>query len=819
MADATLETFQHDTPILDEAGDAPTNTGLPIFGVRAMSEAGDLCITCDTAFDWLTRPKVPVEYQDFSKQYGPHLGWVDRLMATKECVLCQFVARIFLQNPVGLSSADITHQRRFICQIANSGPVSKANGLRLDWDIRVNFLEGSDSDFNEGDVQQWDTRWSPRFRLLAKTIESLIDERSGYHESDKVSNLAIPVTEQCSRQFIERFYRLCAREHGDSCDVLKTVLYDTRQCMVTNDNPNEQHFPTYLVDVFSRKIVLAPRDSRYVALTYCWPDKTQGSYLVLLRSNEHLLKQNNNIDPGLLAPVVADAMEVVITMGEQYLWVDSLCIIQDDQERKMPEIMAMGRIYQRAALTIVAAAPADAGLPGIRDNTRSIYQDVAEIRRLKLVSGLPHVQDVLRFSRWNTRAWTYQEHLLSKRELIFTPYQLHYVCATDCFAEGHLNHKCIQDAQSAGSDKCCSYKAPDAFDERMIHSRVGEIRYDDIVSDITTRNLTFESDALNAIAGMLNMVTEALGVSFVCGLPIPYLFDQFLFWLPVRTLRRRGPSSRGLPFPSWAWVGWVGQATLLSGPEHLIWGTYTSAPNGEGFPPCQMLLPTASGQPDLSLSGIGYKVVSPYHPSLGQHESVLLQFTSSSAMAPISLFAWGSHAYDHGSVDSMCHAVCVSGSCAGLVLYNSNNQLSRDMDLYGHSQEEAWSKSVNCTQAQELVCLSETNTPWNWALKFSSPAGNDDETRYRQRKYWDSHKQDLFLEGWYDGKEEDALAEGLDLPNDAPYDVNKWEKGRKLVNVMVIEWQNDVAFRLGVGQIHVDAWQSLTLERKSIILG
>jgi len=55
-------------------------------------------------------------------------------------------------------------------------------------------------------------------------------------------------------------------------------------------------------------------------------------------------------------------------MGERYLWVDALCIIQDDSMDKEWQIARMGSIYSSAVFTIVAACgvDADAGLPGVR---------------------------------------------------------------------------------------------------------------------------------------------------------------------------------------------------------------------------------------------------------------------------------------------------------------------------------------------------------------------------------------------------------------------------------------------------------------------
>jgi hypothetical protein len=59
-------------------------------------------------------------------------------------------------------------------------------------------------------------------------------------------------------------------------------------------------------------------------------------------------------------------------IGERYLWVDSLCIVQDDPQEKHGQIANMDAIYGNAILTINAAAgqDANAGLPGVRPLSR-----------------------------------------------------------------------------------------------------------------------------------------------------------------------------------------------------------------------------------------------------------------------------------------------------------------------------------------------------------------------------------------------------------------------------------------------------------------
>jgi hypothetical protein len=73
-----------------------------------------------------------------------------------------------------------------------------------------------------------------------------------------------------------------------------------------------------------------------------------------------------------LSGTIADAVELTRQMGERYLWVDQLCIVQDELKMKDQQINSMDKIYRSAALTIVIAVdePGCGGLPGLDHRPR-----------------------------------------------------------------------------------------------------------------------------------------------------------------------------------------------------------------------------------------------------------------------------------------------------------------------------------------------------------------------------------------------------------------------------------------------------------------
>ncbi|KAL8991894.1 MAG: hypothetical protein Q9169_007557 [Polycauliona sp. 2 TL-2023] len=90
---------------------------------------------------------------------------------------------------------------------------------------------------------------------------------------------------------------------------------------------------------------------KYAALSYCWGI---GQDCKLTLSN--LETMFIDVPLSSLAQTIQDAISVACRMGVQFIWIDSLCIIQDSNSDKADEISAMDHIYQNAEFTICAAS-------------------------------------------------------------------------------------------------------------------------------------------------------------------------------------------------------------------------------------------------------------------------------------------------------------------------------------------------------------------------------------------------------------------------------------------------------------------------------
>lgn len=310
----------------------------------------------------------------------------------------------------------------------------------------------------------------------------------------------------------------------------------------------------------------------FVALSYVW-----GNAQIFKLVKETL---PNLLQPGSLAKSyelfpksIQDAVTLTRLLNHRYVWIDSLCIIQDDDSDKGAQVQLMDTIFTRASLTITAASgrDANAGLPGIDKGSRNIIQHTAVYSdELSLLSLMRGCDDVVDTSTWNGRCWTYQERLLSRRSMIFTNDTVYFECGEDIWSE---------DFNMLRSDVYMSASLQTITPSRgeepptLIHghqNRLGIFKGDYLrmVAEYTLRDMTFPADRISGFEGILNVFRKPYGPVFVWGMWSEEMLAHSLLWQPEQLLDRVpiDEKSKQPMYPSWSWAGWSG-AVKYSDPE------------------------------------------------------------------------------------------------------------------------------------------------------------------------------------------------------------------------------------------------------------
>lgn len=339
------------------------------------------------------------------------------------------------------------------------------------------------------------------------------------------------------------------------------------------------HHPRWLVDVERRCLVEATPGQRYLALSYVWG--THNSFQTL-RSNLEALKQYGSLVPSppslgrgtqeagatgplriagieKLARTVADVIEFADRLDERYLWVDALCIVQDDESDKQEHLSHMGSIYANAYATIVVINGAsDRGLCGIQDITPSMdrqrlggpYTPYYVRRPDSLVSAVRRHMDVMQRSVWNKRAWTFQEQIFSRRLIIINDSEITWECHCNVWLEGvkAVESQCARNTAVVAQG--FSFHMDPKFKDYSLHVR-----------QYNMRQFSYPEDSMDGFAGIVTVLQTTFLGGFLCCLPVMF-FDTALLWYNEGMVEERMPKKRhvyGGLAPTWSWAAFGGK--------------------------------------------------------------------------------------------------------------------------------------------------------------------------------------------------------------------------------------------------------------------
>ncbi|KAI9766645.1 MAG: hypothetical protein M1839_004800 [Geoglossum umbratile] len=328
----------------------------------------------------------------------------------------------------------------------------------------------------------------------------------------------------------------CVGLHGAAC---KPTPIPKHRCL-----PKTITF----VDVRYSCLVEQPLNCSYTALSY-----VQGNspFFQNMESQASDLRLRQGLNGIQLPKTVKDAISLTQQLGMRYLWVSGLCVTQGNEESKRTLASMADVIFAGAVLTIVAldGADADAGLLAGRDQDQKWRARIGKGLTLSAVKTYCGIRERNSWTH-ETRAWTYQEMVLSRRLLIFADGLTFFVCRKanwreDLVTEGNetptafcpLLHMFMRDIEDEPYGHCI----PDT--------------YAGCVAEYTRRKMTHASDALNAFAGLSRVLESQMRTTLRFGLPVA-LMDWALLFRPGKTIRPR-PG-----FPSWVWAGWEGGVEL-----------------------------------------------------------------------------------------------------------------------------------------------------------------------------------------------------------------------------------------------------------------
>lgn len=543
-------------------------------------------------------------------------GTWNQLKLRQHCSICKLVFSLIIADPVtkslqpSLAAIDVEIQgtQLHVKEVLSSGEsvLTVEYGFRQVGEIRM----VTESNYTTALRQGWED--NEQHREFCEVAASISQEGQVNPAS----------SQQVDIRQLKRWLTDCELNHTGEC------------------NPNVSHraeignIPLILIDVVNNCLVPSTSTVKYFALSYVWGAANISPTLL---ANYQARCQKGGLPTDQLVKTIADAIVLVRALNERYIWVDALCIVQDDVDRKVHDIKRMDVIYSQAFATVVALSgtTADAGLPGVRPNTRPPQRvetlilnsgssdldypeisDASETTTVHLAATPRPVNLALETSSWDSRGWTFQERLLSRRCLYFADQCVYFQCGRwreQIVAEGSINEPMrYKDPRDDSWNKIPIMTLLDnplhdllqdhGFADLPPEKRLTKAfaAYAKLVENYTTRKLSYDADIINAFLGTFAALNKLFQSEMTCGLPEAGL-DLALLWAPAGKLVRRkhnpysgiewpdtggraklkyslstnrgtaqqvyGPVENGpiddmvdRRFPSWSWAGWAGPA-------------------------------------------------------------------------------------------------------------------------------------------------------------------------------------------------------------------------------------------------------------------
>ncbi|PMD14523.1 HET-domain-containing protein [Hyaloscypha hepaticicola] len=292
------------------------------------------------------------------------------------------------------------------------------------------------------------------------------------------------------------------------------------------------------------RLLQNPPWENYVALSYCWGGDQP------MKTTLSTIQQFSSVLPfSELPKSLRDAVLTTFSLSLRLLWVDSLCIIQDNSVETAKEIASMPQIYQNAHVTISAARSARCQNGFLHE----ISMPSAQAQVFKLPFSCPDgnfgsvnlLHDPDLWDPIERRAWPLQEFLLSRRILKYGSDQLSCSCLS---IELHGDHNAEVDWFSKRDQRLLDLRWRYRYSQYNTNSIIDSWRH--LVSEYTRHKLTESKDKLLAILGLATDIGTRRDDKYLGGLWLRDLPVELL-WEVTSPLK---PRPREYRAPSWSWA-------------------------------------------------------------------------------------------------------------------------------------------------------------------------------------------------------------------------------------------------------------------------
>ena len=475
---------------------------------------------CDKCKSFLRKLTQHQGHRDADRIYG--MDGFDDYSVRRGCYLCLCVSKawkLFSDLPWQLVSI-AAHRPRSLQIKASTAKVaapSHPGSMREDLEVCLGHIDGAMPDASDmGDAWRTLTLNSQKFH-------------------------AVPTREH-SLDFLENRVRRCLETHK-KCRLPVTTttrVYLSRLLFIGSD-----------VDDHCKVVDCRPRIRwQYAALNYCW-----GASKFIQISKRTCKTYKQAVPTTALPNAFRDAILICRRLNIRYLWIDSLCILQDDMNDWANESAKMADIYEGAVLVIAATSTTNPHCSFLEQG-EALQQEPIEIESESLCGRFPAVKARRRLkdSGWHifddppnnngndplgARGWALQERTLATRYISFAVGEVQWQCKTleECECGPLVRPTGLQ---TGSLETALSLSPSEAWDQT--------------IKCYTHKLLSYEQDRLPAVAGIATRFAQLTGLSYFCGLWLQTIVDDLCWMISDREWPHDTAKGWVYTGPTFSWV-------------------------------------------------------------------------------------------------------------------------------------------------------------------------------------------------------------------------------------------------------------------------
>ncbi|KAK0701249.1 heterokaryon incompatibility protein-domain-containing protein [Lasiosphaeris hirsuta] len=543
--------YSHQSPVSRSASVSPPSVSTP-----SLVEEHALCSACcDSATNSGLLPTLQKGTEDF-RSYAS-LAEV-KVSSLAGCHLCSLFLGTF-------RASDISEEWRENARVQVSLFVSRSGGAWLKIAMLLPEISSGNAGAHEKSVGEISVFRSLDGRVDEPKPDSpfVFSDPTVYHDARLSKSLSHNTSAALAREWL----RQCSNHK--SCSLSNTLVAP------------EHGYPTRLIHVGSEpgeslrlRLVITERlgtKPEYLTLSHCWGG---AKILRLLLGNMADFERQIPFDQ--LPPTFRDAANITRQLGHRYIWIDSLCIIQDSKSDWRTESQIMGDIYANSVCTISALTARSSAEGCFAEGPAGDERNPLAFRICNLPHGLRvdyprRLDTALRLDRaplpLHTRAWVVQERILAPRTLYYGAWGLAWECVECAATEGvpwgeaspfspkasFLGGICIRAGSTSGA--LAPEEAAAVFSAWL-----------DVRAAYTGCNLTYFDDRLVAVSSLIQRIEKLTSWKSLWGMWEERLLQELLWFVDQPSHR---PQTNEYLAPTWSWAGIQGrvfeETTVASG--------------------------------------------------------------------------------------------------------------------------------------------------------------------------------------------------------------------------------------------------------------